>query len=146
MPAMHGFFLVEKTPGLGRFLSFLGVANEQKDPNTCFPMYLDVIWHMKGFPFTLVESEASLRCLAVFVKKGPGLRHLLPCLGVAKELKDPSTWFPIHVDVIWPINTFPLAFVESGAGLPCLAFFWSKEGQFWAFLAIFGSCQGEKGT
>ena len=51
------------------FLPFLGVANEQKDPNTCFPMYLDVIWHMKGFPFTLVESEASLPCSAVFVKK-----------------------------------------------------------------------------
>ena len=71
------------------FLPFLGVANEQKDPNTCFPMYLDVIWHMKGFPFTLVESAASLPCLAVFVKKGPGFCHLLPCLGVAKELRDP---------------------------------------------------------
>ena len=71
------------------------------------------------------------------VEKGPGLRHLLPCLGVAKELKDHKTYLTIHVDVIWPINTFLLAFVESGgqsgASLPCLAFF----GQFWAFSSHF---------
>ena len=74
--AFSGFF--EKGPGLGRFLPFLGVAYEQQYPNTCFPMYLDVIRHMTEFPFTLVESEACLPCLAVFVKEGPGLLHFLP--------------------------------------------------------------------
>ena len=36
-------FFGQKRAIFGPFLPFLGVANEQKGPNTCFPMYLDVI-------------------------------------------------------------------------------------------------------
>ena len=71
------------------FLPFLGVANEQKDPNTCFPMYLDVIWHMKGFPFTLVESEASLPCWAVFVKKRSRFGPFSAMFGSCQGAKGP---------------------------------------------------------
>ena len=53
------------------FLPFLGVANEQKGPNTCFPIYIDVIWPIKAFPFGLVESGASLPCLFFLGQKWP---------------------------------------------------------------------------
>ena len=79
------------------------------------------------------------------VKKGPGLGHFLPFLGVAKEKREPNTCFPMYVEVIWPIKAFPSGLVESGARLPCLAFFGQKRASFELFLAIFGSCQGAKG-
>ena len=89
--ACHAWlFLVKKGPFLGHFLPFLGVANEQKGPNTCFPMYVDVIWPIKAFPFGFVESGTSLPCLAFLVKKGTALGNFLPFLVVAKEVKDPK--------------------------------------------------------
>ena len=87
---MLGLLLVFKVPIFGHFLPFLGYNNGKKDPNTCFPIYVDVTWPIKAFPFGLVESGASLPCLAFLVKNGPGLGHFLPFLGVAKELKDPN--------------------------------------------------------
>ena len=66
---MLGFFWLKKLPFLGHFLPFLGVGNEQKGPHTCFPIYVDVIWPIKAFPFGLVESGASLPCLAFFGQK-----------------------------------------------------------------------------
>ena len=47
---MLSLFLFKKGPGLGHFLPFLGVAKEERDPNTCFPMYVEVIWPIKAFP------------------------------------------------------------------------------------------------
>ena len=83
---MLGFFLVKKGQFLGHFLPFLGVANEQKGPNTCFPMYVDVIWPIKAFPFDLVESKAGLPCLAFFGQKrdifGPFSAIFGSCQGV----------------------------------------------------------------
>ena len=108
-------------------------------------MYLDVIRHMTEFPFTLVESEACLPCLAVFVKEGPGLLHFCHFFGVAKDKKDPNTCFPMYVDNIWPIKVLPFGLVESGSSLPCLAFFGQKRARFGPFSVIFGSCQGAKG-
>ena len=68
--ACHAWlFLVKKRAIFGLFLPFLGVANEQKGPNTCFSIYVDVIWPIKAFPFGLVESGASLPCLAFFGQK-----------------------------------------------------------------------------
>ena len=85
------FFWSKKGQFLGHFLPFLGVSNEQKGPKTCFPIYVDVIWPIKVFPLGLVETGASLPCLACFSRKGPFLGHFLPFLGVAKEVKDPET-------------------------------------------------------
>ena len=79
------------------------------------------------------------------VKKGPGLGHFLPFLGVAKEKRDPNTCFPMYVDNIWPIKVLPFGLVESGSSLPCLAFFGQKRARFGPFSVIFGSCQGAKG-
>ena len=145
--AYHAWlFLVKKGPGLGHFLSFLGVAKELKDPNTRSPIHVDVIWHINAFPLALVESGASLPCLAFFwSKKGQVWDHFLPFFGVAKEKKDPNTCFPVYVEVIWPIKAFPSGLAESGASLPCLAFFGQKWARFGPFSAIFGSCQGAKG-
>ena len=68
--ACHAWpFLVKKGQFLCHFRAFLGVVNEQKGPNTCFPIYVDVIWPIKAFPFGLVESGASLPCLAFFGQK-----------------------------------------------------------------------------
>ena len=64
------------------------------------------------------------------VKKGPGLGHFLPFLGVAKEKREPNTCFPMYVEVIWPIKAFPSGLVESGARLPCWAFFGQKRASF----------------
>ena len=86
---MLDFFWSKKVQVWAVFLPFLGVANEQKDPNTCFPMYLDVIWHMKGFPFTLVESEASLPCWAVFVKKRSRFGPFSAMFGSCQGAKGP---------------------------------------------------------
>ena len=84
------FFWPKKVQVWAVFLPFLGVANEQKGPNTCFPMYLvDVIWHMKGFPFTLVESEASLPCWAVFVKKRSRFGPFSAMFGSCQGAKGP---------------------------------------------------------
>ena len=79
------------------------------------------------------------------VKKGQFLCHFRPFLGVVNEQKGPNTCFPIYVDVIWPIKAFPFGLVESGASLPCLAFFGQKRAIFGPFSAIFGSCQGVNG-
>ena len=79
------------------------------------------------------------------VKKGPGLGPFFAIFGVAKEKKDPNTCFPVYVEVIWPIKAFPSGLAESGASLPCLAFFGQKWARFGPFSAIFGSCQGAKG-
>ena len=106
---------------------------------SCFPIYVDVIWPIKAFPFGLVESGASLPCLAFFGQKGQFLCHFRPFLGVANEQKGPYTCFPIYVDVIWPIKVFPFGLVESKAGLPCLAFLVKKGtflGHFLPFLEL----------
>ena len=66
---MLGLLLVCKVPIFGHFLPFLGYNNGKKDANTCFPIYVDVTWPIKAFPFGLVESGASLPCLAFFGQK-----------------------------------------------------------------------------
>ena len=66
---MLGLLLVCKVPIFGHFLPFLGYNNGKMDANTCFPIYVDVTWPIKAFPFGLVESGASLPCLAFFGKK-----------------------------------------------------------------------------
>ena len=66
---MLGLLLVFKVPIFGHCLPFLGYNNGKKDPNTCFPIYVDVTWPIKAFPFGLVESGASLPCLAFFGQK-----------------------------------------------------------------------------
>ena len=66
---MFGLLLVCKVPIFGHFLPFLGYNNGKKDANTCFPIYVDVTWPIKAFPFGLVESGASLPCLAFFGQK-----------------------------------------------------------------------------
>ena len=112
------------------FLPFLGYNNGKKDPNTCFPIYVDVTWPIKAFPFGFVESKAGLPCLAFFGQKRAIFGPFLPFLGVANEQKGPNTCFPMYVDVIWPIKAFPFDLVESKAGLPCLAFFGQKRALF----------------
>ena len=133
---MLGLLLVFKVPIFGHCLPFLGYNNGKKDPNTCFPIYVDVTWPIKAFPFGLVESKAGLPCLAFFGQKRA---IFVPFLGVANERKGPYTCFPIYVDVIWPIKAFPFGLVESKAGLPCLAFLVKKGtflGHFLPFLGV----------
>ena len=71
---------------LAIFLPFLGYNNGKKDPNTCFPIYVDVTWPIKAFPFGLVESKAGLPCLAFFGQKrdifGPFSAIFGSCQGV----------------------------------------------------------------
>ena len=123
---MLSLFLVKKGPGLGHFLPFLGVAKEKGDLNTCLPCMWKSYGPSKRFHLVWLSQEQGCHAWLFLVKKGPVLSFFLPFLGVAKELKDPNTCFPIHLDVIWPINAFPLALVESGASLPCLASFGPK--------------------
>ena len=66
---MLGLLLVFKVPIFGHFLPFLWYNNGKKDPNTCFPIYVDVTWPIKAFTFGLVESGASLPCLVFFGQK-----------------------------------------------------------------------------
>ena len=97
---MFGLLLVCKVPIFGHFLPFLGYNNGKKDANTCFPIYVDVTWPIKAFPFGLVESKAGLPCLAFFGQKRAIFGPFLPFLGVANEQKGPDTCFPMYVDVI----------------------------------------------
>ena len=102
-PAMLGFFLVKKGQFLGHFLPFLGVADEQKGPNTCFPMYVDVIWPIKAFPFGLVESKAGLPCLAFFGQKRALFRQTPAKTGGPESKKK------VHhqVSYMWPACRTP---------------------------------------
>ena len=68
------------------------------------------------------------------VKKGPGLGHFLPFLGVAKEKGDLNTCLPCMWKSYGPSKRFHLGLVESGARLPCLAFFGQKRSSFELFL------------
>ena len=86
---MLGFF-GQKRAIFGPFLPFLGVAKEKTGPNTCFPIYVDVIWPIKAFPFGLVESGASLPCLVFLVKNGPFLGRPQPRLVDPKVKKGSS--------------------------------------------------------
>ena len=83
---MLGLLLVFKVPIFGHCLPFLGYNNGKKDPNTCFPIYVDVTWLIKAFPFGLVESKAGLPCLAFFGQKrdifGPFSAIFGSCQGV----------------------------------------------------------------
>ena len=82
---MLGLLLVFKVPIFGHCLPFLWYNNGKKDPNTCFPIYVDVIWPIKAFPFGLVESGASLPCFAFFGQKRDIFGPCSAILGVAKE-------------------------------------------------------------
>ena len=113
------------------FCHFLELPRRKRTPTHVFPCMWRSYGPSKRFHLVWLSQEQACHAWLFLVKNGPGLGHFLPFLGVAKELKDPNTRSPIHVDVIWPINAFPLALVESGASLPCLAFFGKK----WA---IFG--------
>ena len=80
----------------------------------------------------------------LLVCKVPIFGHFLPFLGYNNGKKDANTCFPIYVDVTWPIKAFPFGLVESGASLPCLAFFWSKKVHFWADPAKTGGPESKK--
>ena len=123
------------------FCHFLELPRRKRTPTHVFPCMWRSYGPSKRFHLVWLSQEQACHAWLFLVKNGPGLGHFLPFLGVAKELKDPNTRSPIHVDVIWPINAFPLALVESGASLPCLAFFGQKRARFRPFSAIFGSCQ-----
>ena len=45
-----------------------------------------------------LSQEQACHAWLFLVKNGPGLGHFLPFLGVANELNDPKTCFPIHVE------------------------------------------------
>ena len=98
-------FFGQKRAIFGPFLPFLGVANEQKGPNTCFPMYVDVIWPIKAFPFDLVESKAGLPCLAFFGQKRALFWQTPAKTGGPESKKKGSSPGLIYVTCLWNPKT-----------------------------------------
>ena len=110
------------------FCHFLELPRRKRTPTHVFPCMWRSYGPSKRFHLVWLSQEQAC--------------HAWLFLGVANELNDPKTCFPIHV--IWPINAFPLALVESGASLPCLASFGPKWTIFGPSLVMNGGPQSKR--
>ena len=138
------FFWSKKGRVWAIFCHFWELPRRKGTLTHVFPCMWKSYGPSKRFHLVWLSQEQGCHAWLFLVKKGPVLSFFLPFLGVAKELKDPNTCFPIHLDVIWPINAFPLALVESGASLPCLASFGPKWTIFVPSPVMNGRPQSEK--
>ena len=138
------FFWSKKGRVWAIFCHFWELPRRKGNQTHVFPCMWKSYGPSKRFHLVWLSQEQGCHAWLFLVKKGPVLSFFLPFLGVAKELKDPNTCFPIHLDVIWPINAFPLALVESGASLPCLASFGPKWTIFGPSPVIHGGHQSKK--
>ena len=114
------------------FCHFLELPRRKRTPTHVFPCMWRSYGPSKRFHLVWLSQEQACHAWLFLVKNGPGLGHFLPFLGVAKELKDPNTCFPVYMEVIWPIW---FGWVRSKPAM--LGFFWSTTGQVWAIFYHF---------